>query len=250
MACPHVSGIAALLYAADELGLTSPDQVREKLRETSIDLGDSGKDDIYGYGRVDAAAASVTNDPPVLTNIEVSPNDVSLFVGDSQQFTAAGTDQYGDPFLIESITWQSSNETTGIIDSFGMFEAIGAGTTTISASSEGVTGTAGLTAEELPSSEQFRFSGRVQSYSESRHTISVSKAAIVYVKLTWRGRQDLRLRIYDSTGEMIEEVDDSTRRNRIEEITTLLETGDWTIAVKSDSRRRRIRYKLEVTINY
>jgi subtilisin len=250
MACPHVSGVAALLYAADGLGLTSPDQIRDKLRETAIDLGAPGKDDIYGYGRVNATATAVADDPPVLTNIEVSPSDVNLFVDETQQFTATGTDQYGDTINIENITWENSDDAVGTVDSTGLFRAIESGTTTVSASSESITGIASVTVVKPPTTEQFSFSGTVEPKNESIHTIFVQEPAIVYVKLTWNSRYDLSLRIYDSTGEIVEEVDESSRREKIEEITTLLETGDWEIAVKSESRRRLVYYNIEVTINY
>ncbi len=249
MACPHVSGVAALVYAADRLGLTSPDQIRDRLRETAKDLGAFGKDDVYGYGRVDAAALA-TSDPPVLTNIEVSPGDVTLFEDETQQFTSTGTDQYGDPFNIESITWVSSDDAVGTIDLTGLFKAAEAGTTTVSAYSEGITGTASVIVEEPPSTEQFSFSGTLQPRQESIHTILVSEPAIIYVELTWSSRYDLSLRIYDSDGEIVEEVDESSRRENLEEITTILEAGNWKIAAKSDSRRRPIYYKIEVIINY
>jgi subtilisin len=51
MACPHVSGTAALVLAA---GITD---VRTQLQITAVDLGAPGKDIYYGYGRIDAAAA-------------------------------------------------------------------------------------------------------------------------------------------------------------------------------------------------
>lgn len=53
MAAPHVSGVAALLAAK---GLTNQ-QITDCLLRTSDDLGVPGRDGIYGYGRVDAAAA-------------------------------------------------------------------------------------------------------------------------------------------------------------------------------------------------
>jgi len=52
MASPHVAGTAALVIAA---GIV--DDVRDQLQITAEDLGDSGKDVIYGYGLVDAENA-------------------------------------------------------------------------------------------------------------------------------------------------------------------------------------------------
>jgi serine protease len=54
MAAPHVSGVAALLFAR---GYSTPDAVRNRLRETAFDLGPTGRDDFFGWGLVNAAAA-------------------------------------------------------------------------------------------------------------------------------------------------------------------------------------------------
>jgi serine protease len=55
MATPHVSGVAALLIANGNAN--TPDQIREALQSTAEDKGTSGRDDIYGWGLVDAYAA-------------------------------------------------------------------------------------------------------------------------------------------------------------------------------------------------
>ena len=55
MATPHVAGLAALLVARDP-SLT-PEEVRQLVRAGAADLGPSGKDASFGYGRIDAAAS-------------------------------------------------------------------------------------------------------------------------------------------------------------------------------------------------
>jgi subtilisin family serine protease len=60
MACPHVSGVVAILQAMRlqaGLGKLTPDQVRQILISTAIDLGVKGYDEQYGYGLVDAYSA-------------------------------------------------------------------------------------------------------------------------------------------------------------------------------------------------
>lgn len=65
-ASPHVAGTAALLLStgiSDENGNGwINDEVREILQDTALDLGDSGQDDVYGFGLVNAASASFTAD--------------------------------------------------------------------------------------------------------------------------------------------------------------------------------------------
>jgi serine protease len=57
MACPHVSGVAALVKALFP-SMTNED-IRQRLKETAIDLGNPGWDIYYGYGKVDAYRALV-----------------------------------------------------------------------------------------------------------------------------------------------------------------------------------------------
>jgi thermitase len=55
MACPHVAGVAALLWS--QYPNRTRDWVRMWLRNTADDLGPEGFDDHYGYGRVNARNA-------------------------------------------------------------------------------------------------------------------------------------------------------------------------------------------------
>ena len=57
MACPHVSGVAALILAV--YPQYTNDLVRQTLQSTAEDLGAPGWDIYYGYGLVDAEAAVV-----------------------------------------------------------------------------------------------------------------------------------------------------------------------------------------------
>jgi serine protease len=50
-ATPHVSGVAALLM---QQGLTDPAAVEAVLEKFAIDLGATGRDDLFGYGLIDA----------------------------------------------------------------------------------------------------------------------------------------------------------------------------------------------------
>jgi serine protease len=54
MATPHVSGVAAMLM---QQGITSPAAVEAALEKFAVDLGTPGRDDLYGYGLIDARNA-------------------------------------------------------------------------------------------------------------------------------------------------------------------------------------------------
>jgi subtilisin family serine protease len=55
MATPHVSGVAALLWS--NYPSVSNAEIRNALRVTAKDKGDVGRDDMYGYGIIQAQAA-------------------------------------------------------------------------------------------------------------------------------------------------------------------------------------------------
>ncbi|MDW5552253.1 S8 family serine peptidase [Methanosarcina sp.] len=56
MACPHVAGTAALVLAANP-SFTN-DNIRSRLAQTATDFGTPGRDNLYGYGLVNAEAAA------------------------------------------------------------------------------------------------------------------------------------------------------------------------------------------------
>jgi subtilisin family serine protease len=55
VAAAHVSGLAALIWSVNPY-LTN-DQVEEIIKSTAVDLGEPGRDDYFGHGRIDASAA-------------------------------------------------------------------------------------------------------------------------------------------------------------------------------------------------
>jgi subtilisin len=61
VACPHVSGVAALAWGAHPSA--NNEQIWNLIASTADDLGISGPDSKYGYGRVNAHAASSASFP-------------------------------------------------------------------------------------------------------------------------------------------------------------------------------------------
>ena len=74
MACPHVTGTAALVKEAYPEWTNV--QIREQLQITADDLGASGLDNLYGWGLVDADEAALPTDttaPAKVTGLTIIP---------------------------------------------------------------------------------------------------------------------------------------------------------------------------------
>ena len=104
-------------------------------------------------GVSDMAILTVTEPPPVLARIEVSPPMAEIEEGNTQQFTAKGLTSDSEEIPDVSFIWSSSNTNVATVDADGLTTAINAGTTMIRAMAEGITGTGSLTvtAPPLPS---------------------------------------------------------------------------------------------------
>ncbi|HWP08348.1 MAG TPA: S8 family serine peptidase [Polyangiaceae bacterium] len=72
MAAPHVTGLAALIIAQHPE--YAPDQVRQVIRQSALDVGVPGYDTDSGHGRVDAAAALAVTEP--LTVVISAPSGI------------------------------------------------------------------------------------------------------------------------------------------------------------------------------
>ena len=86
----------------------------------------------------------------VLESIAVTPEDVTVTKGETQQFTATGT--YSDNStqdITSSVDWSSSDTDIATISSEGVANSIAAGTVTITAKSGNLTDTASVTVKVL-----------------------------------------------------------------------------------------------------
>lgn len=84
MSTPQAAGLAAMLYAS---GLTSADEVLDRLQRTADDLGPAGRDPEYGFGRINAFRALTESEP-------VDPPIVEIFR------QSATTARVGQPFYV------------------------------------------------------------------------------------------------------------------------------------------------------
>jgi len=94
-------------------------------------------------GKSDAATITVTQ--AAVATVEVSPNPLTMSVSQSTQMTATAKDANGVVLTGRPVTWASSNQVVATIDAQGKLTAVTAGTTTVTATSEGKSGTAAIT---------------------------------------------------------------------------------------------------------
>lgn len=79
MATPHVAGLAALLLSKNTA--LTPEGIRQIIRAKSVDLAPSGKDNSFGYGRIDANQALSASTSTLLEPIITSPGNAGTVSG-------------------------------------------------------------------------------------------------------------------------------------------------------------------------
>lgn len=127
MASPHVAGTAALVIAAGIL------DVRTQLQTTADDLGDSGRDQQYGFGLVDADEAASAqppppNEPPIVSI--TNPADGFTFDSGAEILFAGKASDLEDGDLTSYLVWTSSIDgSIGTGDNF--YKTLSDGTHTI-----------------------------------------------------------------------------------------------------------------------
>src|SRR5207249_1514584 len=84
-------------------------------------------------------------------SVTVSPASVSVLQGQTVQLTATPRDANGNPLTGRVITWQSSNSAIASVNGSGLVTGVGrGGPVTMTATSEGQSGTASVTVTVAP----------------------------------------------------------------------------------------------------
>ena len=87
--------------------------------------------------------------PPVVTTVELSPESDELAVGEGGGFTARALDQFGLEMPGVEFTWTTTNACIASVSSGGTVTGRSAGTATITASADGVSGQATVVVGEV-----------------------------------------------------------------------------------------------------
>ena len=118
MSCPHVAGTVALLLAGGMQDGNGDgelvDDARSHLTAGAVDLGATGHDNLYGWGRIDAAAslASVTGDYAPVATITAPADGSTYDSGATIALTGTAYDAEGQ--LFGTLTWSATDGTSTV----------------------------------------------------------------------------------------------------------------------------------------
>ena len=102
-------------------------------------------------GQQGTASVTVTNPAPVpVATVTLAPPTLSLTVGQTGTLTPTLKDANGNVLTGRTVTWSSDTPGVATVSTSGVVTAIGAGTATITATSEGKSGTASVTVTLAP----------------------------------------------------------------------------------------------------
>ncbi|HEX8274364.1 MAG TPA: Ig-like domain-containing protein, partial [Longimicrobiaceae bacterium] len=92
-----------------------------------------------------SAVATVTVSAPAVATVSVSPGSASLAVGGTVDLSAVARDGAGRILTGRAVAWASSNPAVATVSATGLVTGVAGGTATITATSEGKSGTAAVT---------------------------------------------------------------------------------------------------------
>src|SRR6058998_2908299 len=99
-------------------------------------------------GKSGTSSVTVTNVP--VATVEVTPPSASVQAGQTVQLTATPKDANGAPLSGRTVTWSSSNTSVAAVSNSGLVSGVTPGSATITATSEGKSGTSSVTVTNVP----------------------------------------------------------------------------------------------------
>ncbi|HEX7121350.1 MAG TPA: Ig-like domain-containing protein [Gemmatimonadaceae bacterium] len=89
-------------------------------------------------GLLAAACNGDSSSPPRVAKVTIEPASTTRVTGETVQFIATAADASGNPITGRTVTWESSNIAVATISTTGLATTVGEGTTTITATIDGV----------------------------------------------------------------------------------------------------------------
>jgi uncharacterized protein YjdB len=136
---------------------------------------------VNSAGRSEPACNSYappTQAPTAVATVSVSPSPLSLSAGATQQLTATLRDASGNVLTGRSVAWSSSNIAVATVSTSGVVTGVTGGSATITATSEGQSGTSSVTVTVSTTTPPPTGGGVVFSSDWSSSSLGSSNAAI------------------------------------------------------------------------
>src|SRR5207248_368282 len=99
-------------------------------------------------GKSGTSSITVTTVP--VATVDVTPPSASVQAGQTVQLTGTPRDAGGNPLSGRTVTWSSSNTSVATVSNSGLVSGVTPGTATITATSEGKSGTSSVTVTKVP----------------------------------------------------------------------------------------------------
>ncbi len=109
------------------------------------------------------AVATVTVAAPPVATVAVTPGSASLAVGGTADLDAVARDAAGRTLTGRAVTWATSNPAVATVSGTGLVTGVAGGTATITATSEGKSGTAPVTVSAPPAGASLAFQDGFES---------------------------------------------------------------------------------------
>ncbi|PYO70299.1 MAG: hypothetical protein DMD69_00125 [Gemmatimonadetes bacterium] len=97
-----------------------------------------------------AASVTVTGCPLPVASVSVTPATATIGGGQTAQYAAITRDAFGNPLGGRTVTWSSSNPAVATVNGAGQATGVAVGSATLTATSEGKSGTAAILVTNVP----------------------------------------------------------------------------------------------------
>lgn len=129
---------------------TSNGSVASVSQSGLVTVNGTGSATITATSEGRSGTATVTGTAAPVASVRISPSTMSLLVGRSGTLQATPLDAAGNPLSGRVVAWSSSDTQIASVNASGLVTQVAVGTVTITATSEGQSGTATVTGSDVP----------------------------------------------------------------------------------------------------
>lgn len=240
--------LQAVTYDAQGNVLTGRTVVWSSDHQSVATVDDAGHVTAVAAGQATIAATSegqsgtsaVTVKPVEVASVSISPSTASVDVNKSVQLGATVRDKDGGKLDGRAVSWSSSNDKVATVDGSGKVTGVAAGNVTITATSEGKSGTAAVSVNAPGPPPVSEAAVKMVDVSPSSKTINVGETVQLHVTLKDADGRTLTGRTVVWTS--------SDNSNAIVSSTGLvlgISRGDATITATSEGKSGSAKIKVE-----